>query len=50
MSVSQRKKTLPTTRLSTWYRSTMPAVYGPEDTFTSSVVEGFQLKLADVFG
>ncbi|MCF7949871.1 MAG: Uma2 family endonuclease [Spirochaetia bacterium] len=27
-----------------------PAVYGPEDTFTSSVVEGFQLKLADVFG
>ena len=26
-----------------------PTVYGPEDTFTSSVVEGFQLKLADVF-
>jgi len=27
-----------------------PAVYGPEDTFSSSVVEGFQLKLAGVFG
>lgn len=26
-----------------------PAVYGPEDSFTSSVVEGFELKLAGVF-
>ena len=26
-----------------------PAVYGPEDTFTSSVVEGFELQLAGVF-
>jgi len=26
-----------------------PAVYGPEDTFTSSVIEGFMLNLAGVF-
>lgn len=27
-----------------------PAVFGPEETFTSSVIEGFELTLAGVFG